>query len=291
MAQAGDTLKASCHKHDTMKQILQKYSKLLWLAMALVAAWVLWRHLHDTDFDAIGAQLAGLPATTLTVAVGCCVLSYLIVGLYEGLAVRIASGRRERGAAFVTALIANPIGHAVGAAMFSGGALRFRRYTAIGLTPMQVAAVVTLATMPYLLSIGWLIDLCLLLAAPEAATALHLPVSVVLTLGAIGLAKDIGWLVLVSVRRRPLQLFGWQLQLPDLRTTLIQIAAGISEVLLIAAILYLFLLPQLAMSLPAFIVVYFIAIVIGQISHVPAGLGVFEAALLMMLPQVPPAST
>jgi uncharacterized membrane protein YbhN (UPF0104 family) len=43
------------------------------------------------------------------------------------------------------------------------------------------------------------------------------------------------------------------------------------------------------MSWPAFIAIYCIAFVAGQISNVPAGLGVLEAALMLMLPQVPPA--
>ncbi|HEY4369591.1 MAG TPA: YbhN family protein [Steroidobacteraceae bacterium] len=273
-----------------MTHLLKKFSPLLWLVMAFVAAWILWRHLHDTDFDAIAAQLATVSPWTVAGAVGCCALSYLLVGLYEGLAVRVASGRRERSAAFVTALIANPIGHLIGAAMFSGGALRFRRYISIGLTPKQIAAVVTLAMMPYLLAIGWLIDLCLLVAAPEAAEALHLPTRVVMLIGTLGLAKDIGWLVLVSLRRRPLQFGRWQLPLPSLKTTLVQIGTGAAEMLLVAAVLYLFLQAHLALSLPAFIAIYLIAIVVGQISYVPAGLGVLEAALLMMLPQVPPAT-
>ena len=157
------------------------------------------------------------------------------------------------------------------------------------MTPLHVAAIVTLTTMPYLLAIGWLVDVSLLVAAPEAAAALHLSTAAVLALGTVGLAKDIGWLVLVSVRRRPLRLGPWELPLPRLSTTLIQTVAGSAEVLLVAAVLYLFMPADLALSLPAFIAIYLIATVVGQISHVPAGLGVFEAALLMMLPQVPPA--
>jgi len=41
--------------------------------------------------------------------------------------------------------------------------------------------------------------------------------------------------------------------------------------------------------LTAFVAVYVFGIVVSVISHVPAGLGVLEATLLLMLPQVPPA--
>src|SRR5688500_2731163 len=55
-----------------------------------------------------------------------------------------------------------------------------------------------------------------------------------------------------------------------------------------SAILYAFMPVELGMSWPAFIVVYCIAFVAGQMSNVPVGLGVLEAALFLMLPQVPP---
>jgi uncharacterized membrane protein YbhN (UPF0104 family) len=55
------------------------------------------------------------------------------------------------------------------------------------------------------------------------------------------------------------------------------------------AILYLLMPPELGMSWPPFIAVYCIAFVAGQISTVPAGLGVLEAALLLMLPHIPAA--
>src|SRR4051794_23132519 len=102
---------------------LHKLYSLLWLGVALLAGWVLWQHLRTTDFAAIATQLRSLPPVAVLAAFGCCVLSYTLVGLYEGFAVRLASGRHLHRIAFVTALIANPIGHVVGAATFSGGAV------------------------------------------------------------------------------------------------------------------------------------------------------------------------
>jgi len=63
----------------------------------------------------------------------------------------------------------------------------------------------------------------------------------------------------------------------------------LTQISLMTATLYIFMPPELNMSWPAFIAIYCIAFVAGQLSNVPAGLGVLEAALLLMLPQVPPA--
>ena len=60
------------------------------------------------------------------------------------------------------------------------------------------------------------------------------------------------------------------------------------QISLMTTILYLFMPPELNMTWPAFVAIYCIAFVAGQLSNVPAGLGVLEAALFLMLPQVPP---
>jgi len=64
---------------------------------------------------------------------------------------------------------------------------------------------------------------------------------------------------------------------------------GLVQISLMTGMLYIFMPDELNMSWPAFIAIYCIAFVAGQLSNVPAGLGVLEAALLLMLPQVPPA--
>ena len=55
---------------------------------------------------------------------------------------RLASGREMYGLAFRTALISNPIARAIGLALVSGGALRYRMYAAAGLSAREVASVV-----------------------------------------------------------------------------------------------------------------------------------------------------
>jgi uncharacterized membrane protein YbhN (UPF0104 family) len=137
--------------------------------------------------------------------------------------------------------------------------------------------------------VGWLIDLSLLLNAETAAQALRLTSGVVLLLGAIGLAKDIGWLAFVFTRKKPVMIGGEAAPIPTVRDTSIQLAIGLTQISLMTATLYIFMPPELNMSWPAFIAIYCIAFVAGQLSNVPAGLGVLEAALLLMLPQVPPA--
>ena len=268
---------------------MKRWAPLLWIPMIGLAAWVLTDRLESIDFRDVKEQLLAFPMTTVLTGLAFSATVYALVGIYEGIAVTIASGKRMPLLAFRTALIANPLGRAIGLALVSGGALRYRMYAVAGLSARQVASIVLLAAMPYFFSVGWLIDLSLLLNAETAAQALRLTTGAVLLLGAIGLAKDIGWLVFVFKRKQPLMIGGQAAPIPTVRDTCIQLAIGLTQISLMTATLYVFMPPELNMSWPAFIAIYCIAFVAGQLSNIPAGLGVLEAALLLMLPQVPPA--
>jgi len=274
---------------DCLTERMKKWAPLLWIPMIGLAAWVLADRLGDIDFHDVKQQLLALPPATMLIGLAFSAMVYWLVGFYEGIAVRLASGRRMAATAFRTAIISNPIARAIGMALVSGGALRYRMYAAAGLSAREVATVVVIAAMPYFFSVGWLIDLSLLFNAEQAARALHLSTGVVLLLGAIGLAKDIGWLTFVLRRKQPVMIGGQAAKLPKFRDAAVQLAVGLTQISLMTAILYLFMPPELNMSWPAFIAIYCIAFVAGQLSNVPAGLGVLEAALLLMLPQVPPA--
>ncbi|HKQ12078.1 MAG TPA: YbhN family protein [Steroidobacteraceae bacterium] len=271
-----------------MGKVLKRFAPLVWLSIAAVAAWVLAQRLGEIDFDEVLRDLGAVPMPLVIAALLCSAGVYTTVGLYEGIAVRLASGRNLRRQAFRTAVIANPLGRAIGVAMVSGGALRYRMYAPEGLSIREVGAIILLVAMPYVFGVGWLIDLSLLLHLKEAARAFQLPVAVVTMFGVLGLAKDVGWLAFVASRKEPITIRGQSIRLPSLRDALVQIGFGLVQISLMTTILYLFMPPELNMTWPAFVAIYCISFVAGQMSNVPAGLGVLEAALFLMLPHVPP---
>jgi glycosyltransferase 2 family protein len=271
-----------------MGKSFKRFAPLVWLSIAAVAVWVLAQRLGEIDFDEVLRDLGAVPMPIVIAALLCSAGVYTTVGLYEGIAVRLASGRNLRRQAFRTAVIANPLGRAIGVAMVSGGALRYRMYAPEGLSIREVGAIILLVAMPYVFGVGWLIDVSLLLHLEDAGRAFQLPVAVVAVFGVLGLAKDVGWLAFVSSRKKPITIRGQSIRLPSLRDALVQIGFGLVQISLMTTILYLFLPPELNMTWPAFVAIYCLSFVAGQISNVPAGLGVLEAALFLMLPHVPP---
>jgi uncharacterized membrane protein YbhN (UPF0104 family) len=270
------------------RHVLKRFLPVVWLSIAGIAAWVLVQRLDEIDFADVMQHLGAVPTPIMVAALLCSARVYATVGLYEGIAVRIASGRNLRRQAFRTAVIANPVGRAIGVAMVSGGALRYRMYAPEGLSIREVGAVILLVAMPYAFGVGWLIDISLLLHLEDASRAFRVPIATVAIFGVLGLAKDVGWLAFVASRKQPITIGGRSIRLPSLRDALVQIAFGIVQISLMSTILYLFMPAELNMTWPAFVAIYCLAFVAGQMSNVPVGLGVLEAALLLMLPHVPP---
>ena len=258
------------------------------VALATLAGWVLWRTFQRIRFADVLAQMQAVPASTLALAGLCAAGAFTVLALYEVAVVRYVKQAVGRAKPILTAYIAFPLGHAVGQAMLSGGALRYRMYTPAGFSATEVGATVLLANMPYALGFGLLLDLSLVFAAEMLEPMFRISSGWLRVLGLVGLCKDAGYVLLILLRKRPVKLGGWSVNLPTPAMTALQLGVGLADIFLVSAVLYL-LLPA-SMSLPylAFLGAYLARILAGVMSHVPAGLGVLESMLLLLLPDVPP---
>jgi phosphatidylglycerol lysyltransferase len=258
------------------------------VVLAALATWVLWHTFRRIHFADVIAQMRAVPWRTLAVAALCAIGAFTTLALYEVVVVRYVKGSVGRAKPMVTALIAFPLGHAIGQAMLSGGALRYRMYTPAGFSATEVGGAVLLANMPYALAFGWLMDLSLVLASERLAPLFRISAHWLLLLGSLGLIKDVGYLLLVLLRRKPVRLGGWAVNLPTPWMTALQYLVGIIDVCLVSSVLYLLLPASAQLAYLPFLAVYLASLLAGVLSHVPAGLGVLESVLLLLLPDVPP---
>jgi len=270
----------------------QRIKALLGLALSLLIAslalWVLYRTFQRISLANVLAHMRAVPRDTLIAAALCTAGAYLTLALYEIVVVRYVKHYMGRAKPLITALITFPLGHALGQATLSGGAMRYRMYTPLGFSAMEVGATVLLCNLPYGLAFGLMLDLSLVFSAERLAPLFRFSSHWLLLLGGIGLAKDLGYLLLVTFRRAPVRLGGWSLTLPSPALTLLQYTVGIIDVVLVSSVLYMFLPASAHLAYLPFVAVYLASVLAGVLSHVPAGLGVLESMLLILLPHVPP---
>lgn len=259
-------------------------------AIIAVAAVVLYRALSAIDPADVAASFRALPAAALVMAGGFAALAIASLACYEVVMLRELRPGLAWQRPAVVGLIAYPVGHAIGFGALSGGAIRYRLYQPLGLGPLEVGKVIVLSALPYAAGLGVLCAVALLFAAPAAAPRLNLSVAGAMAIGAALIAAHVAYVVAVLRVRGTLRLRWFEAEFPGPRLTAFQYAIGLAEVLSAAAVLYV-LLPEGAIAgfLP-FVAVYVVAILAGLLSSVPAGLGVFESMLLLMLRDVPAES-
>jgi len=241
-------------------------------------------HLRDVlaEFGAIEPWRVG---ASIALAAG----SYLALTGYESLALRYVGAAMPWRRYGLTAFIAYAVGHNLGAAALSGGAVRYRLYSPLGLGAAQIARLVAFSTLTFALGVAALAGTSLLVHAGEAATLLHASQRASTALGAALLVAVAAYLVGAARRWRPPAWHGWQLTLPALPIALRQVLVGCIDLLLACATLFVLLPASADVSFVAFAGLYMVALAVSAVSAVPGGLGVFESILVLLLPSVPAA--
>jgi uncharacterized membrane protein YbhN (UPF0104 family) len=257
--------------------------------IACLALWVLYQTFQRISVAEVVDNMRKAPVEALLAAAACAFGALFMLSLYEIVVVRFVKHSIGRAKPVITALITFPLGHAVGQAMLSGGALRYRMYAPVGFSAMEVGATALLCNLPYALGFGLLFDIALVSSADAVSPMFRISSGWLFALGCIGLAKDAGYLIFIWLRKAPIRLGGWAVTVPTMRFTLLQLVIGIVDVVLVSSVLYLLLPASAGLDYLPFLAIYLASVLVGILSHVPAGLGVLESVLLVLLPDVPPA--
>ncbi len=122
--------------------------------------------------------------------------------------------------------------------------------------------------------------------APEAASAItQLPPWINRAIALSGLAVIAVYLLWLLPQPRIIGRAGWRITLPCTRLTLIQIGIGVLDLTAGALAMYVLLPADPSIDFVTLVVIFVTAALLGFLSHAPGSLGVFEAAMLVALPQ------
>lgn len=257
---------------------------LLLFSMALIAC----RHLlSELDIYALHDAMLSVPTRSLAGALLATVVGFVTLLGYEWSASRYAAVQLPARTLALGGFSAFAIGNAVGLSILSGGSVRYRLYARHGLGAAEIARMTVFASLSLGCALPPLAALATLSNLQGAATALRLPAPLLASIAVAVLALT-AVLVIGLYRRRldeqPLAdslvvQFGRRtLRLPGARLAALQLLITALDVVAAATVLYL-LLPE-APPFGAFVLVYLLALAAGVLSHVPGGVGVFEAILL-----------
>jgi phosphatidylglycerol lysyltransferase len=248
------------------------------LSLALLAG--LRSLLQEVRYQDIVDGIAATPARNLGFAFLATAASYFALVGYDLSALRFVGVKVKRSAVFLTSFIAYALGNTIGLGVLTGGAVRMRLYSAAGVEPSKIGAVIAFNAGAFGVGMTVCGALGLLWGARDVAQVAHMPASV-LEMLAVAVLCGTAIFMAVCLRGRPLRVLGrWNLRLPPIKLVLWQLVISIADLVAAATVLWV-LLPKDVVPLPTFAAFYVIGIALGVLSHLPGGLGVFEAVILL----------
>jgi phosphatidylglycerol lysyltransferase len=254
------------------------------IALLLFAAALFILHSHAQAFrpSEVRRALGSLPAWQLFAAMGLAAASYLLLTLYDVLALRHVGRTLPYRQVALASFTGYAFSHALGFGSVIGPSVRYRIYTPLGLSAGEVAETSAFVIVTFITGIVAVFPLVVLLD-PSSLDALGISRPAGIAIGTLGSLLIAGYAGLAWWLKRPVRLFGYRLHLPRPRTALAQITLSVADLSLVAAVLYACLPHAGAVGYSHVLAVYVLAFVSGMISHVPAGLGVFDAVVLVGL--------
>jgi uncharacterized membrane protein YbhN (UPF0104 family) len=269
------------------KQILHKLGVAISLAVIAIACYVLFHILRHINVEQVLEAIKDTEPRQIVLSALFVAAGYFTLTFYDLFAVR-AIGRADIPYRInaLAAFTSYSIGHNVGASVFTGGAVRYRIYSAWGLNAIDVAKICFLAGLTFWLGNAAVLGLGVAYH-PEAASAIDQLPSWINRLVAIavilGLAGYVGW---VSIKPRAVGRGPWTVVLPGGPLTLLQIAIGIIDLSFCALAMYVLVPDEPNLGFIVVAVIFVSATLLGFASHSPGGLGVFDAAMLVGLWQM-----
>jgi glycosyltransferase 2 family protein len=282
MSEAARTITRALLKRPSWNLIGVAISVLIMIAAVAVMV----RLSSDIELAKVVAALKAKPMADILLAavfVGC---SFITLSAYDLFALRtIGKDAVPYRVALLASFTSYTIGHNLGAMVFTAGAVRFRIYSAWGLTIVDVAKIAFITGLTFWLGNAFVLG-CGMSYAPAAAGAINqLPEWINRLIGLSSLALVAVYVLWLLPRSRVVGPPRLQIALPTARRTAVQIGIGTLDLGACAAAMYVLLPAYPGIDPIDLLVIFATALLLGFFSHAPGSLGVIESAMLVGLPQ------
>ncbi|MDE2436854.1 MAG: bifunctional lysylphosphatidylglycerol flippase/synthetase MprF [Sphingomonadales bacterium] len=265
----------SRHRRILTGIIITIVSLLGLLALQRLASEVSYRQLRHAFRD--------IPSDRLGLSMALTAASYFALTWYDHIALQAVGHPLPWRKAALASFTSYTLSHNLGLSLLTGGSARFRIYRSEGVEPGLIGAVIAIASTTFWCGVTVLAGFGLLTSGGDlpllaGSDELVRPAGALLIV--LGLAPMA--LRLAGVTR--LRIGSWQIPAPSLGQWSRLLLTAVADLATASAALFV-LVPGLSSSAyPLLFTAYAVAMIIALISHVPGGVGVFEAVMLAALP-------
>jgi phosphatidylglycerol lysyltransferase len=239
----------------------------------------LYHFLHDLSYRGLIESLASISCRAISAALLATMLSYILLFANDFSALYYARAAPPLGATLLASFCGYALGNFIGLGALSGGAVRYRIYTAAGLSRGKIARITVYIAAAFGIGASETIALGLAFRSREIAQLYAIPYEALRLAAAVVLGATVAVLIGRALGRRALRIGPLAIELPSSRLVLAQIAVTVVDIVLAAGTLWV-LLPATVLDFPTFVTIYAAALSLGVLSHAPGGIGAFDAAVL-----------
>ncbi|MEZ4700726.1 MAG: bifunctional lysylphosphatidylglycerol flippase/synthetase MprF [Rhodothermales bacterium] len=270
---------------------LKRWAPLGIVIVFAAALFLLLRELESLQLADILAYLHQLPAWKLILAGVLVALNYLTLIGYDFLALRHLGKQVPRSRVFLASFAGYAIGNNVGHNLLAGGGVRYRIYGEGYLSLPEIVTLVMIGSLTFWCGLAGLAGVAFLVDPPLIDARFAPSPHVLRGIGAGLVALVAGYLAFGFFGKKMLTIRGYAIHIPERSMRWRQLALGMTDMALIAGILYALLPASGSLSYLQLISIYLAAQLMGILSAVPGGLGVFDTLMLIGLQSDYPKAT
>jgi uncharacterized membrane protein YbhN (UPF0104 family) len=254
------------------------------LAVLLLAAFLLHRSIGQYGLQELLESVRSIPLHRLAFSAAFAAASYACLTGFDFLAVKYVG--REIPYRYIarTSFASLSLGHTIGFAALSSGAIRYRFYARYGLKPGEIARIIVFCGVTVGLGLMVLGGSVLCLHPDMAAERLQVEPWIAVAIGAACLLTVAGYIAVCGSIRRAFRVFRFRFTIPPLRLALGQLVIGAANFAMVAACLHQAVAGATDAPYLGVATAYVLANVATLASHVPGGLGVIEGVVLYFIP-------
>src|SRR6201991_988846 len=254
------------------KQVLHKVGVVISVTVIGIACYVLYHMLRGINVEEVVQAIKDTEPHQIALAALFVGAGYFTLTFYDLFATRAIGHNVPYKINALAAFTSYSIGHNVGASVFTGGAVRYRIYSAYGLNAIDVAKICFLAGLTFWLGNAAVLGLGIAYH-PEAAAAIDQLPPWLNRLAALALILAlVVYVVWGSLRPRGGGRGPWTVILPGGSLTLLQIAIGIIDLGFCALAMYVLVPDEPNLGFIVVAVTFVASPLLVLSSHSPGGL-------------------
>lgn len=262
------------------------------LIIFTVSLFLLYNLEQDYQLNDIFLEIKQFAPSKILLAVLLTLVSYLLLTLYDYLAIRELRSPLSYQQIAPVSFLAFTFSNTIGFSLLTGTSIRYKFYSELGLSGNNITQVVLACSVTFFLGLFFICGLALISFPAEQLSDLPLPTwffSLNRVIGILMLLGVISYFVFSLIWKRSIHFRGFELAPPIFSLSLKQFLVSSIDWIVVGTLFYS-LLPEVdGLSYLQVLSIFFVANAIGVLAHVPGGIGVFETVVTVTLSQYLPA--